>query len=696
MTDRQEDLDAFLTLLESKLRGPFSSLDLAKTITTNQLRGPISKNEYLQNVGQVLNRAEKSTQLRLLIGLLGLDPSDETDDEIHSILTNAQTKSQHVEEWVRVISGLVHGIMFVGSVNEGKDDMSDAGDDHVNAAVPLRGEEANEILEKTCNEIIERVRRIERESMNETKDDDGDVDDSSSKVDSALAMSDVDPTFAPFRFSLLNKHILDKALPEVTYHNHFQINDEAEVLNMDSKLEAMKAQEEYEHSLQSMPQSAKDTSKNNKAASDGALPILPGMQRKSGTAPGLNKGVVNRPKTNMFIPTKKPAFTMPNPKLQKPGLKIRKAGAAQDLLKSKKSRLMMAGGVGAGAGGGGGVATGSGLGSHAGTGGSGLVGNAISRGRANRLMQNSSTGASRMKILDMNEVQGLEKEKVEKEQQQLMAGKVRKRSTLATVGQKRKAAVTMNNESNTNKLAKLANDNDSNHDDEDDDDNNKKSNQGRAHVDKNSFADIHDDDDGQNGNGLHADFGNSTNRNGHGGYANNGDNDQRFDDENQKPRATLGGAFAAAAHTDLTSPFADAGALATAALNAYQAQLGMQRPPLAAAAAAGGAVAASPPAHHTAAAPTPTPHHRQLDWRSWIKEKSNKLSSEDRFRIQQFFVDKYNPTPDQTTFKMKLHEERTSDPKTGEAVKATYYLELDYNTFTCKQSKKIKRYHDGN
>jgi hypothetical protein len=43
-------------------------------------------------------------------------------------------------------------------------------------------------------------------------------------------------------------------------------------------------------------------------------------------------------------------------------------------------------------------------------------------------------------------------------------------------------------------------------------------------------------------------------------------------------------------------------------------------------------------------------------------------------------------------YKMKLHEERTTDPKTGNAVKETYYLELDYSNFTSKQSKKVKRY----
>ena len=41
---------------------------------------------------------------------------------------------------------------------------------------------------------------------------------------------------------------------------------------------------------------------------------------------------------------------------------------------------------------------------------------------------------------------------------------------------------------------------------------------------------------------------------------------------------------------------------------------------------------------------------------------------------------------------MKLHEQRSNDPTNGQAIKETFYLELDYSTFTSKQSKKVKRY----
>lgn len=625
MTDRQEDLDAFLSLLESKLRGPFSSLDLAKTVTTNQLRGSLSKSEYLKNVGKVFRRAEKTTQLRVLIGLLGLDPSTETDDEIHAILANSQTKSQHVEEWVRVISGLVQGIIFVeGSGDDDETDYYEGEDVDDELSRRLRGKEAEDILHQTCSEIIERVRRIERESS-ELVDD------------HTLAMSDVDPTFAPFQYALLRRDLLERAIPEVKHHKHFYIDDNADVLNMDSKLEAMKAQEEYEHSFQTAPQLANDNETKVATAVEAALPILPGLHNKSKSVSG-SKANIQKPKSSMFIPSKKPAFGSQNAKLQKTGLKIRRAGAAQDLLKSRKQRL-------AGSGGGGQIANN--MSSQSGLGNANAA-NAAVRGRANRLM-NTNSGPSKMKMLDMNEVEGLEKVKHEKEQQLAKADRSKKK--LLVSGQKRKATnATLSNESeqSDSRPTKIAHTIDRN----DGTQQNGNSN--------NLFEDIHNDDDNDVDNFAVRDkaFGLS-------------ENSAATDDHDQKT---------AFQHTiTAASPSPDAGALATAALNAYKA---MHKP-------VPGSIGIPMEAENTA-----HPHQRQSDWRVMLREKSNRLSAEDRRRVQQFFVDKHNPTPDQSLYKMKLHEERITDPKTGEPIKETYYLELDYNTFTSKQSKKTKRYKE--
>jgi len=85
---------------------------------------------------------------------------------------------------------------------------------------------------------------------------------------------------------------------------------------------------------------------------------------------------------------------------------------------------------------------------------------------------------------------------------------------------------------------------------------------------------------------------------------------------------------------------------------------------------------------------------------SQLLEKSNKLSIDDHRNIQQFFAHREQQLPlgvplggDETTgiWKVKLNEGKTVDPTTGESVKETLYLELDYGTFGYKKTRKIKR-----
>mmetsp|Transcript_3088 Transcript_3088/g.3516 ORF Transcript_3088/g.3516 Transcript_3088/m.3516 type:complete len:517 (+) Transcript_3088:607-2157(+) len=74
-----------------------------------------------------------------------------------------------------------------------------------------------------------------------------------------------------------------------------------------------------------------------------------------------------------------------------------------------------------------------------------------------------------------------------------------------------------------------------------------------------------------------------------------------------------------------------------------------------------------------------------------LLEKSNKLTPEGRYRVEQFFTNRINPTPETRIYKTKVHEERHIDQETNEIVKDTYYIELDYDTFEYKKLKKIKR-----
>ena len=92
------------------------------------------------------------------------------------------------------------------------------------------------------------------------------------------------------------------------------------------------------------------------------------------------------------------------------------------------------------------------------------------------------------------------------------------------------------------------------------------------------------------------------------------------------------------------------------------------------------------PGHNPATTMTPL----NSSWQQLLI-KSNKISVGDRARVEQFFTSKYNPTPEITLYKMKLHEEKKQMPD-GSWMKETMYLELDYTTFGFKKLRKSKTY----
>eukprot|EP00535_Pseudo-nitzschia_heimii_P011982 CAMPEP_0197198026 /NCGR_PEP_ID=MMETSP1423-20130617/33165_1 /TAXON_ID=476441 /ORGANISM="Pseudo-nitzschia heimii, Strain UNC1101" /LENGTH=376 /DNA_ID=CAMNT_0042651855 /DNA_START=101 /DNA_END=1228 /DNA_ORIENTATION=+ len=170
-------LDSFLTTIESKLRGPFSSNDLAKAVSTAALRPPSTTTQfgssgndandlarkYLQDLSAVFGRTNKVIQCRMLIGLLGLNdltknkPADGDDDgddpaqyltpEILRILH--ETQEDFHEEWVRTTSGLIEGVMFRSK------DRSESG----NTRESCRGKEAAKIIRDTGTDVCEKVER---------------------------------------------------------------------------------------------------------------------------------------------------------------------------------------------------------------------------------------------------------------------------------------------------------------------------------------------------------------------------------------------------------------------------------------------------------------------------------------------------------------------------------------------------------
>lgn len=541
MANPAEDLDAFLTTVELKLRGPFSSLELTKTAQTVGLRkhddsAPV---EFLERLAQVLHRTDKITKLRILIGLLGFDPDHgELDAQIEAILTDAQETSKH-EEWVRVVAGLIQGIMF-----------DEEGEDSKECRRSCRGEEARDLLEKTCRAIIENVQEVEQRT---------EVMDAS---EHPRILADADPTFAPFRYALLRPEVVEQIFPKD--HGYFTVNRSSDLLTMDAKQDALKAQEEKEHeTIPGMGAIANESKAATAAVKETLTPSFPGFR----SASSKNKSTtgVQRPKSSMFITSKKPAAVA-----AKTVLHQRRVGAAQALVGKGRGRMVGASGR---------AAT--------------LVAGSSVAGVRGRAMQ--GTARTRMKMVDDEEANVLS---TNQQQQTATSPPLSQQGKL---GRKRKGDAIGNDSA---KVAKRGND--------------------TTAVEDNSKAAV----------------------------------------------------------TESTGKVEDA--LAAAALHTYQTQK--------ASAVTAPAVTADSPEKTPAADKTAGAHHRQQDWRSLLENKSNKLSSEDRSRVEQFFVDHSNPTPDQTQYKMKLHEERTNDPATGQPMKETYYLELDYTNFTSKQSKKVKRY----
>ena len=509
--DDFSDLDAFLVSVESKLRAPFSSLDLTKAVNTTGLRQS-SPRDYLEQIQQVLPRMDKVIQVRVLIGLMGLDPSDEIDDVVYNILSDADKVH---EEWVRAVAGLIRGIMF---------------EDGDGSRKFCRGEDAQQLLEKTSQDILERIGKQERDG------------------------TDLDPLFVPYYFSLLDPKALEEVAPEAMYNPHFLVNEDADILNIDEHNEKQKSQDGDEATKISRQQKSADNGPALSSLAKQDLPTMPGV--KALTNPKAKP--VGGSSTSLFMPKKSTSipvgrigqsFNAP----RNGGLHARKAGAAQALL--TKSRRP------------GGVAPSL----------TPSTGDEI----ANRTMKYGAN-RSKMKMLDVSEVQGLAKEQQKRENVDNRT--VRKRKLMEAAAAK---GLVKKTKVNVSAAAVL------------------------------------------------------------------------------KPNPTT---------PPIPAPEVGLEAAAAAALLTYQ----NQNIP----------VASSAPAETI---PESLANDGSNSNWAQLLERSNKLAADDRERIRQFFVDRHNPTPSSTLYRIKLHEERTTEQESGAQVKETLYLDLDYNTFGFKKLKKTKR-----
>ena len=551
------DSDAFLTQIESKLRGPFTSMDFAKAVAS----GSTASSEYLSSVLSVLPRAEKVTQLRILIGILGLEPSELLDDEIDRIVTTTQNAPLY-EEWVRVISGIVEEILFRRD--------SDT----------IVKNEACRLLDKTSSEILLRIKEFDR-----------DVSLKEEETEHSFTQSDANPLFVPYCYHMMSPSLIKAIIPESKEHSHFKINNDSQILQVDMNMEVERLKEEQDHHVVAISSLSKSEPLPIKMEAAGSSQLLESNDRKIASARAKS--------SSMFMPSKPLAGrgAVGTGTVLKAQLHQRKAGAAQALLaKGRRGRMMQS------------VAA-------AGNSVTASAQAAVPRlvaGRTAVTLSSTARGPqkSKMKMIDVAEVQGLETKKL------LEVSKApATQKTHAVLGRKRPLDELTKEHGVGPKGRKTD------------------SSKSAGIVEKPNLKKDQPSMVKKESNGSPAETGN-------------------------------------------------AGELASAALLAYQSRQASIQP--------------QSQIHSVATEPNDSSLNtrKQQDWRELLQLRSNRLSEDDRHRIQQFFVDRFNPTPEQRQYKMKLHEERTIDDMTGKPMKEAYYLELDYETFTSTQTKKVKRYHE--
>ena len=156
-----------------------------------------------------------------------------------------------------------------------------------------RGEEASSLLDKTCREIVAQTRELEKETEKGTNSNGAE-----SKPEAEMY-----PLFVSYRYFLLGPELLNRVIPEHKENPHFEFNESASILALDDKLEKAKAEESHEHKLISAtPATSPRAESPNPSAS--TKPDMPGMKTKKAAAK-----FTNRPKTSMFMPSKRPGMT---------------------------------------------------------------------------------------------------------------------------------------------------------------------------------------------------------------------------------------------------------------------------------------------------------------------------------------------------------------------------------------------------
>ena len=634
------DLDPFLTMLESRLRAPFSSLDLVRALSSapadallagsaakssgggGEATTPRQRAENVRLVGRVFDRMAKPVKLRAVVGLMGLDPGEGLDRAVWDVLAAVAAAPSGEEggggaagaamedEWVRTLAGLVRGIMFKPAGAAGEEGAAGATD-------ACRGKETAELLRGTADDIVSKIR-------------------AAAKVDGARggagagagadAAADPIPNFVPDALSLLPPALVRRHVPSADANPHFGVRESAPILQVDAENERRRADEEIREmeARERVRKMAAERAAKAGAAGGAASVARPGGRGAGaaeklgggrgrghgfgqGRGRGRGRGLAMEDATSLFVRTKRPAAS---------SAPLGRRGTAAAALGRVRGRGDGRGAAEAGRGRGGPAGRGA-------TGGSRVMG----RGAAAAAVGGKSLGVPTVR----KPVPGSARALLTKRPAGVTAAAAAAGGAKSPAAARGRAGRALGGAASSSAKSKM------------------------MMIDTSEVQ------------GL---------------------SKERAAREEQQSRAIGSGKsrkrkiMDAAANDELAKKSKGDSAVTPAA------ESGEGGPRKDSAAGSQQDVPACD-AQGPKSAPKPPPGQSHQDWRQHLV-KSNKLSAEERSRVEQFFTNRFNPTPETKTYRMKLNEERTTDSETGQTVKETLYLELDYTTFGFRKTRKIK------
>lgn len=211
----------------------------------------------------------QSIRLRCIIGLLGFEPNvsqlykDNTFDGILEeflvkISTEEKDMGQTLEQrdpWIPVLAGIVQGKMFCSK--DGHDDTAadaDAAAAADNRECIYRNRKTDAVLKKSVDSIIQSIMEASNDAVNFrneaevalTKGLGGEKDDLEMEklLDSFHIGSDINPHYVPWCYRLCSEDVVREAITELDDRCDFIVNVNADILQVDERVDRIKAQEE--------------------------------------------------------------------------------------------------------------------------------------------------------------------------------------------------------------------------------------------------------------------------------------------------------------------------------------------------------------------------------------------------------------------------------------------------------------------